>query len=99
MLTYINYICFSVPIWINVKITSKYPCEKHKKEREQWFGGNFELCGFKNGAPYYSDVNKQHIIHYHKNKAWNLSKTISFENDNGRFFYRIDTSGLLSLQK
>ena len=84
---------FSVPVWINVQVASSYPDEKHRKERELWFGGNFELDGFKNGAPFYIDIAKQHIIFYTLFKSWHMALSNHFREDKGEYVFRIDTLG------
>lgn len=86
---------FLVPIWINVKVISKYPTEAHKKEREQWFGGSFELFGFKNGAPIYCNLNKDFFIYYYDNRCWHMCHEKDFERDEGRFYFMLTTSGLI----
>ena len=87
---------FLVPTLINVQVTSSHPNEQFKFSREQNFGGHFELAGFKNGAPYYCDHNKQYFIHYYKNKWWYMSSVNSFKQENGKYYLKILTSGLLS---
>ena len=88
--------CVLVPVLINVQVTSSHPNEQFKYSREQNFGGHFELAGFKNGAPYYCDPNKQYFIHYYKNKWWYMSSVNSFKQENGKYYLKILTSGLLS---
>ena len=97
MLCYIIYIL--VPVWINVQVVSSLPVEKVKKEREQGFGGTFELDGFRNGAPFYSDVKKRHFIYYTWCKSWHMTFSHHFIEDNCRedntckYVFKIDTQG------
>lgn len=83
----------SVPVWINVQVNSRYPVQKHKKEREDWFGESFELTGFRNGAPYYSDPEAKYYIHYRKDKTWQMSGANRFREENGIYYFQIETSG------
>ena len=87
------FIMFSVPVWINVQVVSRHPDEKFKKDREQWLGGTFELDGFRNGAPFYSDIQKRHVIHYTCCKSWHMTNSYHSREDTGVYIFRIDTHG------
>lgn len=90
----------SVPVWLNIQVVSSHLVEKHKTNREQWFAGSFQLAGFKNGVPFYSNLEESHYIHYRRNRNWHMSDSDDFEEDNGSFYFRIFTSGkVIQLEK
>ena len=82
----------SVPVWINVEFVSSHPNETHKRNREQWFGGHYELAGFRNGAPYYSNLKESHYIHC-RPKKWLMAESDDFKANNGSNHFSIITSG------
>ena len=92
-------IIISVPVWINVQVVSGHSNQTSaalKQERERGFGGDFELAGFRNGAPFYTDVKEELFIYYHQSKAWHMTKSNNFKEDDGEYHMRFPTSGWFS---
>ena len=90
-----NPICIIilVPVWINVQIVSGHSNEKSKKDNEQRFGKNFQLAGFKNGAPFYSDVKEEYCINKFNEKTWHMIKATQIKKDDGWYYLKLITSG------
>ena len=72
---------------------SSHPNKKYATDREKWFGGSFQLAGFKNGAPFYSNLDESHHIHYRKNRDWHMANSHDFKADNGSYYFRKITTG------
>ena len=89
-------IIISVPVWINVQVVSGLSKQNKTLNVEQWFGGDFELAGFRNGAPFYTDVKEEYFIYYHQSKAWYMTKSNNFKEDDGEYHMRFPTSGWFS---
>ena len=82
----------SVPVWINVKVVSSDTNENRKRNREEWFGGHYELGGFRNGAPYYGNLKESHYIHYRPNN-WLMADSDDFKANNGSHYFSFITTG------